>query len=423
MIFAKRIATLLVSLAFGLALVGCGGTGSPTSTTVPPSTPPAAPTASISANPATVVQGSSATLTWQTTNATNVSIDALGTVQPNGSESVTPAVTTTYTLTAKGTGGTQTAAATVTVTAPAPPPPPPPPSAWKVTVLPPLFGETDSIAAAVNDAGDVVGTCLSKGDEHGCLWKADDLENPIDLGAIFRIVTAMNNAEQVVGQSQNGHALLWPEMIELAEPAGFTSSIANGINDSGEIVGTLRDTDPTGLTPDKLQGFSWTKENGFLLFADCSEALAINNGGVVVGQVMMTNPNVPFLGGATVCGGGPVLFPNTGAATAINSAGVAVGYTVDQTPGENDKFEAMEFPSVSIGPGTANGINANGWVVGEAPATVVGNFPTAFIWSPTSNLAPIPGLLSGVGINTSGAVVGLGPNANSGQRAAVAVGQ
>ncbi len=94
----------------------------------PPPPAPAAPTASITANPATITSGQSSTLTWQTGNATDVSIDALGAVQVNGTQSVSPTATTTYTLTAKGAGGTQTATATVTVNAPAPPPPPPAPA-------------------------------------------------------------------------------------------------------------------------------------------------------------------------------------------------------------------------------------------------------------------------------------------------------
>jgi len=45
-------------------------------------------------------------------------------VQPNGSQQVTPAESTTYHLTAKGPGGTQEATARVTVNAPAAPPAP-----------------------------------------------------------------------------------------------------------------------------------------------------------------------------------------------------------------------------------------------------------------------------------------------------------
>ena len=96
----------------------------------PPPPPPAppAPTASISVAPATIQGGQSATLTWQTSNATDVSIDGIGAVQPNGSQSVSPTDSTTYHLTAKGSGGTQDATARLTVSQPPPPPPPPTPS-------------------------------------------------------------------------------------------------------------------------------------------------------------------------------------------------------------------------------------------------------------------------------------------------------
>jgi peptidoglycan-associated lipoprotein len=95
----------------------------------PPPPPPAEPTASLTASPDTIDKGQSTTLTWQTTNATDVSIDSgVGAVQPSGSQQVSPSDSTTYTLTAKGAGGTQTATARVTVNAPPPPPPPPAPS-------------------------------------------------------------------------------------------------------------------------------------------------------------------------------------------------------------------------------------------------------------------------------------------------------
>src|SRR5438552_13335716 len=81
----------------------------------PPPPPPAAPTASLTANPNTIDKGQSTTLSWQTTNATDVSIDGIGAVQASGSQAVTPADSTTYTLTAKGAGGTQEATARVTV--------------------------------------------------------------------------------------------------------------------------------------------------------------------------------------------------------------------------------------------------------------------------------------------------------------------
>ncbi|HUO26707.1 MAG TPA: peptidoglycan-associated lipoprotein Pal [Candidatus Aquilonibacter sp.] len=92
----------------------------------PPPPPPPSPTASISVSPDTIEKGQSATLSWQTTNATDVSIDGIGAVQANGSQQVSPADSTTYHLTAKGAGGTQEATTRLTVTQPPPPPPPTP---------------------------------------------------------------------------------------------------------------------------------------------------------------------------------------------------------------------------------------------------------------------------------------------------------
>ena len=118
--------TLILALGAVMMLAACKKKVAPPPPPPPP--PPPAPTASLSASPNSVDKGQSTTLTWQTTNATDVSIDGIGAVQPSGSQSVTPTDSTTYHLVAKGAGGTQEATARVTVNAP-PPPPPPPPSA------------------------------------------------------------------------------------------------------------------------------------------------------------------------------------------------------------------------------------------------------------------------------------------------------
>ena len=126
----KQLTSRWVVLTFALgAILFLGACHKKTTPPPPPPPPPApAPSATLTASPEAVDKGQSATLTWQTTNATDISIDGVGAVQANGSQQVTPAESTTYTLTAKGTGGTQTATARVTVNAPPPPPPPPAPS-------------------------------------------------------------------------------------------------------------------------------------------------------------------------------------------------------------------------------------------------------------------------------------------------------
>lgn len=92
----------------------------------PPPPPPKAPTATLSASPTSIQRGQSATLNWNTENATDVALDG-NKVDASGQQNVSPAETTTYHLAAKGPGGTQEATAQVTVSAPPPPAPTPTP--------------------------------------------------------------------------------------------------------------------------------------------------------------------------------------------------------------------------------------------------------------------------------------------------------
>ena len=111
-------ATQIAALSLLLAVAGCHK--KPKQVPAPPPPPPPSPTASISANPATITAGQSTQLTWQTDNATDVSIEGIGKVQASGSQTVTPTDSTTYRLTATGPGGTQDATTRVTVTRPQP---------------------------------------------------------------------------------------------------------------------------------------------------------------------------------------------------------------------------------------------------------------------------------------------------------------
>lgn len=80
-------------------------------------TPPA-PTITLSVSPAAIMKGQSSTLSWQTTNATEVAIDGgVGTVEAVGSRTLTPAASTTYRARATGPGGVADAEARITVSA------------------------------------------------------------------------------------------------------------------------------------------------------------------------------------------------------------------------------------------------------------------------------------------------------------------
>ncbi|MGH9508317.1 MAG: peptidoglycan-associated lipoprotein Pal [Terriglobales bacterium] len=106
--------SLLTLIVAAVLMVGCKKEVPPPP---PPATPPPpAPTASLAANPNAIVKGQSTILTWRTSNATEVSIEGIGTVDSDGSRSVSPEASITYRLTARGPGGTQEATARVTVT-------------------------------------------------------------------------------------------------------------------------------------------------------------------------------------------------------------------------------------------------------------------------------------------------------------------
>jgi len=114
--------TIVAALA-SLMVLATAGCKKKEAAAPPPPPPPPQPTASLTANPNSTQRGDSTTLTWQTTNATDVTLEGIGAVQTSGSQQVTPTASTTYRLTAKGAGGTQEATARVTVTQPPPPPP------------------------------------------------------------------------------------------------------------------------------------------------------------------------------------------------------------------------------------------------------------------------------------------------------------
>src|SRR5215472_5075448 len=130
MTLASRIshrAGLLALFGSAVLVVGCNKKVTPPPPPAATAPAPARPTVTLQANPTTVNKGESSTLTWNSTDATQLSIDpGVGTVTAEGSTKVTPSDSTTYTITANGPGGSATATAAVSVNAPAPPPTPAP---------------------------------------------------------------------------------------------------------------------------------------------------------------------------------------------------------------------------------------------------------------------------------------------------------
>jgi peptidoglycan-associated lipoprotein len=113
-------------LAFAVAAVtGCGhkNKNSPNPASLGPttSTPTAAPTATLTADPLVIDLGQSVVLNWRTTDATSATIDGIGPVNVNGTQTVSPSTSTNFHLTAKGDGGSVDANVRVTVRVPTAP--------------------------------------------------------------------------------------------------------------------------------------------------------------------------------------------------------------------------------------------------------------------------------------------------------------
>jgi hypothetical protein len=84
--------------------------------------PPASPSVTLSASPASAQPGQPVTLKWSSANATSITLEpSVGPVADKGSTTVTPSQSTTYTITATGPGGSAHASAQVTITPATPP--------------------------------------------------------------------------------------------------------------------------------------------------------------------------------------------------------------------------------------------------------------------------------------------------------------
>lgn len=130
----------------------------------------------------------------------------------------------------------------------------------RIHSLPPYSGDSDGVAAQVNDKGQVVGasgTCGSFNpntglylvENHALLWEngvATDLGNLGGEGGLAgNHACAINNHGQVVGHSDlpndaSFHGFLWTRetgMKDLGTLSGDFASLALGINDGGVVVG------------------------------------------------------------------------------------------------------------------------------------------------------------------------------------------
>ena len=109
----------LASVLSLLALSGCHKhVSTPSASSTAPTSSVPAPTATLTADPVAIDLGQSVVLNWRTTNANSVSIDGIGSVAVNGTQTVSPSNSTNFHLVATNEGGSTDANVRVTVRVP-----------------------------------------------------------------------------------------------------------------------------------------------------------------------------------------------------------------------------------------------------------------------------------------------------------------
>jgi peptidoglycan-associated lipoprotein len=116
---------LLAAFAAVALTAGCSKKPIATKPAEAPPLPASRPTVVLKADPTSINKGESSTLSWSSTNATQLTIAPdVGAVAPEGSTKVTPSDSVTYTITASGPGGSADSNIRITVAAPPVEPPP-----------------------------------------------------------------------------------------------------------------------------------------------------------------------------------------------------------------------------------------------------------------------------------------------------------
>ena len=175
--------------------------------------------------------------------------------------------------------------------------------------LPTFSGDPDGAATAINDNGLIVGIsgiCDQAVGRftatHAILWRAGTVVNLGNIGGTaWNTPQDINLHGQVIGfgdlpgsgSAFNPHAFLWPvkgKMHDLGAIGTDTNSVANGINNEGQIVGV-------SAGANTQRGFVWQNgkmvdlnrlipPNSYLYIIAANE---INDDGLIVGQALDVN--------------------------------------------------------------------------------------------------------------------------------------
>ena len=242
--------------------------------------------------------------------------------------------------------------------------------------------------------------------------------------ASFPSVTAINNAGQIAGHSDDLGFLLQPNGdVESFAPPNAGSTLVWGLDDNGQVVGsffTTADFEPDGVAQGYIyNGTDFTIVNPFPQFPERSvELTGINSNGQISGFYLLPD----FAGGTSFLLEGEnfnvtnldIEGSDRTLAWDINDAGKVVGqYRIPDVRNsaflwENGNIiEELDFPGAGFT--TARGINNNDSIVGWLISDETEQFINGFIWE-NGEFEGInfPGATStfATGMNDGGLIVG-----------------
>ena len=248
-----------------------------------------------------------------------------------------------------------------------------------------------------------------------------------DLGTLpgdfSSVAFGINASGDVVGGSIDSttRAFLYRDgvgMTQLAAPAGRPITLARAINDVGTIVGTAQ-----ANGTDLGHAVRWTDgvpaDLGALATGSYSEALAINGVGVAVGYSYTNGGSFVGIHGFTAAAGGGLVDitpgSNTAYARGINTTGQVAGYKEYRA----FRWSAGTFTDLGVPTGYAYSfgyaINDSGQVAGSV-STASGSAERLFRYSDGAGMVVLGGVGQhnmAFGINGRGDVVGEGVTADS----------
>jgi probable HAF family extracellular repeat protein len=310
---------------------------------------------------------------------------------------------------------------------------------YHVTDLGTLSGGTSSVAAGINNNGQIVGdSATSSGDTHAFVYSGGTMT---DLGVLtsgyhYSDGRGINDSGQTVGSSAISiTGGISGQLRPIIVPSGGTMTslgslgggygFANGINNLGQVAGLSTLGDGSTTQAFLYSSGTMTDLGSFAGTSDYSDAYGINNHTQVVGVSTSNGIARGFIwqsGTMTDLGD---LQGGAGAtrAYAINSLSQVVGETtVAGSPvGHAFLWQSGNMTDLGVVPGTdssyALGINDNGFVVGRSYNATSG---VAFIWDGADGIRDLNALLDSsgtgwtlegaTGINGSGQICGYGIN-------------